>query len=373
MNKKEMLNDIIRSNDEMLRHFTATSNALLRSVQDHQTELFEINIKLDELYRTKSVYSTPSTSRKNVFSPLIKTTEKDEKENELNTQIDDLKLVKDTLDAKIAEEEKEIFAISEKLASLNAAKKSIANLSAFLDKHIDDDDEADGFEFVEEDPEVSEAAKHGTNILMLDAYDDTYNATILDSKVKADLTNNIHRLDILSYLITSDPERARLTTAEISSHLKNTSGIIDNLLSRMHYKLDIDQPIAVIIDDFVTQNRDSHPECVLDSDIKCSDYDKKLSYEKSLAVVKLLNIAFDNIYKHANASKIGLYATINDEAIEVQITDNGKGIERSYMRKSPWYSSLHRAHELIYLLDGNINIKGSKKEGTTFSFRFSVK
>ena len=205
MNKKEMLNDIIKSNDEMLRHFTASSNALLQSVQDHQTELFEINIKLDELYRTKSVYSTPSSSRKNVFSPIIKQTDQDEKENELNTQINDLKLVKETLEAKIAEEEREIFVISEKLASLTSAKKAINNLGTFLDKYADDDEE-EGFEFVEEDPEISEAAKHGTNILMLDAYDDTYNATILDSKVKADITSDIHRLDILSYLITSDPE-----------------------------------------------------------------------------------------------------------------------------------------------------------------------
>ena len=372
MNKKEMLNDIIKSNDEMLRHFTASSNALLQSVQDHQTELFEINIKLDELYRTKSVYSTPSSSRKNVFSPIIKQTDQDEKENELNTQINDLKLVKETLEAKIAEEEREIFVISEKLASLTSAKKAINNLGTFLDKYADDDEE-EGFEFVEEDPEISEAAKHGTNILMLDAYDDTYNATILDSKVKADITSDIHRLDILSYLITSDPERARLTTTEISGHLKNTTAVINSLLNRMNYKLDIDQPIGVILDDFVTHSRDSHPECVLDSDIKCSDYDKKLSYERSLAFVRLLKIAFDNIYKHANASKISLRVSITDEAAEVQISDNGKGIERSYMRKSPWYSSLHRAHELIYLLDGTLNIKGTKKEGTTFSFRFPVK
>ena len=371
MNKNDLLKDITKANEEMLRYFTGSSNTLLQSVQDHQTELFEINIKLDELYRTKNIYSPATNSRKNVFSPLIKLTEQDEKETALNSQINDLKLVKETLENKIAEEERDIRLISEKLASLTAAKKAIITLSSYLDKYTDDDD-TEGFEFIEEEPEISDAAKHGTNILMLNAYDNTYNGTILDTKVKGDIVNNIHRLEMLNYLITSDPERARITAGEINSHLKNTTGYIDTILSRLNYNINVDQSIFVILDDFITSNKDKHPECVIDSDIKCSDYDKKLSYEKTLAIIKLLNLFFDNIYRHSNASQITLRITLNDDSIDVMINDNGKGIERSYMRKSPWYSSLHRAHEIIYLLDGKLNIKGSRKDGTTVNFNFGV-
>lgn len=370
MNKNDLLKDIIKSNEEMLRYFTGSSNTLLQSVQDHQTELFEINIKLDELYRTKNIYSPATNSRKNVFSPLIKLTEQDEKENEINSQITDLKLVKETLENKIADEEKEIRLISDKLATLTAAKKALVTLGTHLDKYADDDTE--GFEFIEEEPEISDAAKHGTNILMLNAYDNTYNATLLDTKVKGDIVNNIHRLEMLNYLITSDPERARITAGEINSHLKSTTGYIDTVLNRMNYNINVDQAIFVILDDFITSNKDKHPECVIDSDIKCSDSDRKLSYEKTLAIIKLLNIVFDNIYKHSNASQITLRITLNDDSIDVMINDNGKGIERNYLRKSPWYSSLHRAHEIIYLLNGKLNIKGNRKEGTTVSFNFGL-
>ena len=114
MNKNDLLKDITKSNEEMLRYFTGTSNTLLQSVQDHQTELFEINIKLDELYRTKNIYSPATRSRKNVFSPIIKISEQDEKENEINSQINDLKVVKETLENKISDEEREIRLISEK-------------------------------------------------------------------------------------------------------------------------------------------------------------------------------------------------------------------------------------------------------------------
>ena len=372
MNKNDLLKDITKSNEEMLRYFTGTSNTLLQSVQDHQTELFEINIKLDELYRTKNIYSPATSSRKNVFSPIIKISEQDEKENEINSQINDLKVVKETLENKISDEEREIRLISEKLAGLTSAKKALVSLSTFLDKYTDIDDETDGFEFIEEEPEISDAAKHGTNILMLNAYDNTYNATLLDTKVKGDILNNIHRLEMLNYLITSDPERARITAGEINNHLKSTTGHIDTLLTRMNYNFDVDQTIFVILDDFITSNKDKHPECVIDSDIKCNDYDKKLSYEKTLALIKLLNIFFDNIYKHSEASQITLRITLNDDSIDVMINDNGRGIERNYQRKSPWYSSLHRAHEIIYLLDGKLSIKGSKKDGTSVSFSFGI-
>ena len=100
MDKDKLLEEIIKSNEEMLRHFTDTSNDLLESVQNHQSKLFEVNIKLDELYRTKNVYHPSTNSRKNVFSPLIKLNENDEKNNAINAQIDDLKIVKQTLEAK---------------------------------------------------------------------------------------------------------------------------------------------------------------------------------------------------------------------------------------------------------------------------------
>lgn len=372
MNKNELLNDIVKSNDEMLRYFTGSSNTLLQSVQDHQTELFEINIKLDELYRTKNIYSPAAGSRKNVFSPLIKISEQDEKENELNSQINDLKLVKETLENKISDEEREIRMISEKLSSLTAAKKALINLNSFLDKYTDVDEETGGFEFIEEEPEISDAAKHGTNILMLNAYDNTYIGTLLDTKIKGDILNNIHRIEMLNYLITSDPERARLTAGEINNHLKDTTGYIDMLLNRLQFNYDADQAIFDILDDFIINNKDKHPECVLDSDIKCSDNDRKLSYEKTLALIKLLNIMFENIYKHSDASQINLRINMTDDTIDVTISDNGKGIEHNYLRKAPWYSSLHRAHEIIYLLDGKLSINGSRGKGTTVNFSFGI-
>ena len=141
MDKDQLFEEIIKSNEEMLSYFTNKSNQLLRSVQNYQTELFEINIRLDELYRTKNVYYPSTNSRKNVFSPLMKMNEKDEKDSELTSQIEDLKLVKKTLENKLAEEENAIRAISAKLSSLTSAKKAISNLRTYIDTLHEEEEE----------------------------------------------------------------------------------------------------------------------------------------------------------------------------------------------------------------------------------------
>ena len=133
MDKDQLFEEIIKSNEEMLSYFTNKSNQLLRSVQNYQTELFEINIRLDELYRTKNVYYPSTNSRKNVFSPLMKMNEKDEKDSELTSQIEDLKLVKKTLENKLAEEENAIRAISAKLSSLISSQHCLCSFPAILE------------------------------------------------------------------------------------------------------------------------------------------------------------------------------------------------------------------------------------------------
>jgi two-component system sensor histidine kinase DegS len=42
------------------------------------------------------------------------------------------------------------------------------------------------------------------------------------------------------------------------------------------------------------------------------------------------------------------------------------------MEKSPWYSSIHKANEIIYLLDGKLDIKGSHENGTLVTFSYPI-
>ena len=57
---------------------------------------------------------------------------------------------------------------------------------------------------------------------------------------------------------------------------------------------------------------------------------------------------------------------------EVILTDDGVGIKDTYMEDSPWYSSLHKAKEILYMLCGKLDISGDVMSGTTVKFSFPI-
>lgn len=364
---------IRKANDDMLAYFTENYNTKLDSIQALKTELFEINIKLDELNKTKSLYVFTSNSRKNVFSPIISDKIENEKEAAINSQIDDLLVAKSSLETKIARLDIELRSIKSFLTELNKANASIQTLSdsAIFQESPKEEDE-EGFQFVEDQATPSDISSHGPNILMLEAFDKTYIGTVLDTRLKQDVINNRHKLEILQYLISSDPERAKLTVNEIIANTDKMTDSVDSLLKKLYYDFDSNKPIWMMLDNFVMDFRDQHPECVLEADIQCTDYEQNINYIKSLSLMMLLDIFFDNIIKHSNANRVTLRILVSETTVDVFINDDGVGISGDYYTKSAWYSGLHKAHEILYLLDGTLTMDGSYTEGTTVRFSFSA-
>ena len=80
-----------------------------------------------------------------------------------------------------------------------------------------------------------------------------------------------------------------------------------------------------------------------------------------------------NIAKNSDATQINIYIEIDKDNINATLKDNGNGISNDYLNKYPWYSSLHKAYEIIYLLNGKLDIHGEEKIGTTVTFSYSIK
>lgn len=374
---REERNDISiikKANDDMLAYFNQNYNEKLDSIQALKTELFEINIKLEELNKTKNIYAFTTNSRKNVFSPIMNDAVETSKEATINTQISDLELVKTSLETKISKLKTELKFLKRQLTLLNSASSSIHALSVSpaTPAKKDDSDTEEGFQFIDVDEKKNDTIPHGTNILMLDAFDKTYIATMLDKKVKSDLMGIRHKLEMLSYLISSDPERAKLTANDIFANFDKTNESIDLILNKLYYYFDSTKPIWLMLDNFVMESRDNHPECVIEADIQCKDYEQNISYIKSLSLMMLLDIFFDNIFKHSNANCIILKVLVNETNVDVYINDDGVGIPDDYYEKSLWYSGLHKAHEIIHQLDGKLVISGNYTNGTTIRFSFSA-
>ena len=81
---------IADSNEEMLTYFNKIYSDHLSNLQDYKSKLFELNVKLDELIRTRSVYSLNTDYRKNIFSPIAMESSESEKEREIADEINQL-------------------------------------------------------------------------------------------------------------------------------------------------------------------------------------------------------------------------------------------------------------------------------------------
>lgn len=365
---------IKKANQEMLNYFNNTFLENLETIQQLKTQTFEIDIKIDELEKTKGIYAFKSTSRKSVFTPTTSDDFENEKSKIIDEQIKDLQSVQDSLFTKIRSLEISLTTVKKRLAMLNDAEASIDNLIKTISPELTDknlDEEEGDFEFVEEN-KPEEISSHGYNILMLDAFEKAFFSTLINRNIKDGIVSINHKLEMLNYLLTTDLSRAKLTLQEVLHSSKKVLDSVDDINNKFDSNLNSSQPIWSKLDDFIMQQRENHPECVINANIECTDYEINLHPVFTINLLKLLNIFFDNIFKHSNANSINFKMSLSKNMVDVYICDNGVGIDSDYLTKSPWYSSLHKAHEIIYLLGGTLNITGDIISGTTVKFNFSV-
>ncbi|MGN0436296.1 MAG: hypothetical protein ACI4D8_06700 [Wujia sp.] len=367
--------DIIQeANKEMLDYFNKTFFEQLEEIQSLKTQVFEIDIKIEEYEKTRNIYAFKSSSKKSVFSPMNTDNIEDERSQIIDSQIKDLKDVKITSINKIKALELSINQLKKRLKTLNEASSAIEDFKeTFPEEEIAGTSEAkEDFEFIEDDTATLESA-HGYNILMQEAFNNTYLATLLDKRVKDGIASINHKLDMLSYLFTTDVPRAKLTIKEIKQSSEHILSALDDIHNYLDENIDTSKPIWSLLDDYIMQIREAHPECLVEVNIECNDYDINLHPIFTINLIKLLDIFFDNAFKHSNANCITFRAGISQNVIDVVIQDNGIGIASNYLEQSPWYSSLHKAHETIYLLNGSLDITGDLMGGTKIRFNFPVK
>lgn len=370
---KTNIESIRVANKEMLDYFNDSFLSALEDIQDLKTQAFEIDIKIDELKKTKDLYAFKSSSKKSVFSPSTNDSIDNERSRIIDAQIQDLFGIKETLGLKIRSTERSLDGLKKRLQILTDAESAIKEIfHNYPTNSTDSSDEDDAFEFVELDPSVDPSA-HGYNILMHNAFDNTYLSTMLDKDIKVGIDNMSHKLEMLSYLLGTDVARAKLTLQEIILASNKISSNVSDICDHINCHVDSTKPIWSCLDEFIMEQREAHPECLIDADITCASYETSLHPVFTINLIKLLTIFFDNIYKHAQANSVSLKIDITNDNVDVSLKDNGIGISRDYLTATPWYSSLHKAHEIIYLLSGALQINGDRKTGTQIKFHFPVK
>lgn len=381
---------IADSNEEMLTYFNKIYSDHLSNLQDYKSKLFEINVKLDELTRTRSVYSLNTDYRKNIFSPIAMESSESEKEREIADEINQLTDARDDMEIKIDEEDILLKSIENRLSKLNKAHSAIIDLKNEEERREEEErrkaeeeakkleEEEDVFEFIdfeeeeEEDinPEIEEMKKHYQNILMITAFDNTYVSTVLDKKIKDEIGINNHKLNTIAKLISVEPERAKLILEEIISDNKKILNVIEEQLRKLYYDFDDKQTINELMSSYIDKCQDDHPSIRIVYNE--SSEDAETNFVKLLSLQKLLDIFFNNIFQHAKARSIEINSKLSDNLLKINITDNGIGIRDDYMENSMWYSGIHRAEELVFLLDGSLDIRRDVIGGTIVEFSIVI-
>ncbi len=370
-NNKTDLEIISAANKEMLDYFNGIFLEHLEEIQNLKTQSFEIDIKIEELEKTKDIYAFKSNSRKSAFTPNLNDDADNVRGQIIDNQIEDLRSVQDTLGTKLRSMELKLNSLKRRLNTLNQAQDALKRVSPESLKTNNYDAE-DGFEFITSDVATKSHTTHGQNILMHDAFDKAFLSTLLERNLKNNILSMTNKLELLTYLLGTDISRAKLTLREIIANSKDLSSSVDDISERLNRNIDSGNSLWTQVDDFIMFKREKNPEYLIEANVECSDYELKIHPVFVINTLKLMDIFFDNIFKHSNANNINFKLEITPNAIECEISDNGTGISDNYLSTSPWYSSLHKAHEIIYLLDGTLNISGDITTGTCVRFGFPI-
>ena len=360
---KENFKKIKSANQMMLDYFNKSFLSQLEDIQNLKTQIFEIDIKIDELDKTKDIYAFKTNSRKSVFSPVTNDGIDTERNKIIQEQIKDLQSVKETLTLKLRSMELQLNKLRQYLEALNNAEDA---LSSFEPRYTTDDpDHTDhyGFTFLQDDAK-EDISSHGYNILMLDAYD--------RALIKTGLEAMENKLDMINYLIGTDVGRAKLTLQEIIHNTKQMSRAVDEIAENLNSFSSSDKPLKEQLESYLNEFKQKNPKLQITASVETPD--PNISYHPvfNINFMRLIAIFFDNIALHADASNVSVQASLTPNMAEVILTDNGVGIKDTYMEDSPWYSSLHKAKEILYMLCGKLDISGDVMSGTTVKFSFPI-
>ena len=365
----ENLKTVRDSNQEMLDYFNGLYVAKLEQIQSLKTEQFELKIKIDELMKTLEVYSFKNSAGHNVFSPFsTTTTTQEEKAAQIEQELKELNASDAELTANIRSLQADADELKSRITLLHTATRK---LDTFLDELADEfTKESTALEDDESTEENLPVINHGFNILRLKKYDQDKLVQSLHTDILEQLDRTRHTLDSLSWLIKSDVNRAKVTLDELIDSTASMEDSLNAILLGLTGDIDATVPIETLLEDTIFRYKDAYPECVIESDIDCPDASIEIPEIITISLIRILCECLDNVYKHANANRVGINIQIYSDKISVHINDNGIGIDENYSHTSPWNSGLHRIQEIIYLLNGQLKIEGDIISGT--DIRFSI-
>jgi hypothetical protein len=119
---------LIESNEENLAYFNKLFTEHESKLREYKESLSNINFKLDELNRTKKIYSINIDFKKSVFSPIKEKHDENNKETKILDEIEKLTSLQDEYEELIDNETSYLKSIARKIKKLVLAKGVIHDI-----------------------------------------------------------------------------------------------------------------------------------------------------------------------------------------------------------------------------------------------------
>lgn len=358
----ESLKTVRNNNQDLLNFFNNSYISKLEQVQALKSEEFELKAKIDQLVKTLDVYSFKTSTGHNVFSPFsVSATSQQEKATQIELQLKKLKKIQSELKAQIKEEEEKTDLLKKRIANLSTSNKHLDELLSEITEEVStinkDSDNTESQEVTDDNN-----ADHGINILKLHQYEKQQLAEKIQTDITEVLDSNSHKLEVLSWLIRSDINRAKVTLEELTDSTSKLADQVDELANSLVNKPESDEPVWNTLEHIFQKYKDSHPECGVSYDINCTDYAMNIPDIVSTHLILIIEELMKNIFTHSSANKVAVKIYLSSKLIDVNINDNGVGIDSNYSETSPWYSGLHKIREIVYLLGGTFKITNNSSD-----------
>ncbi len=182
------------------------------------------------------------------------------------------------------------------------------------------------------------------------------------------LTGLSLHLQLCQEALTTDLEKAR-------SHLTHAKSLVQSSMEHLHSIVAQLRPlvlddlglVAAVEDEIQQRLRPAG----LDVEFRANGYQTRLPAAVETAVFRVIQEAFSNILRHAEAQHVTVHLDVGDDELLARIEDDGQGIPDEVL-SHPSFGILGM-RERITLLGGDLTIRRRKPHGTVVEARIPLR
>lgn len=255
----------------------------------------------------------------------------------------------------------EIDEIKEYLQKLNGRILILGKIVNYIKQDIE-----------EEKQQKEEGSFHANGISILEAQEmerKRIARDLHDSTVQS-LTNIVHKTEFCSKMIERDPIQVKLELINMMGNIRNSIDDMRRIIYDLRPMSIDDLGLVPTIQRFVDQNKKQYEDIHFEIKVSSESDDNDLPSVVTLTIFRIIQEACNNIFKYSEAENVSIHVNYGEEAVCVDIMDDGVGFVLSEIGKGEKKNSgfgLSIMRERAQLLGGTLYIRTGVGEGTTVS------